>query len=53
MIPYLGKHHTEVLASFAVTFVLLIILVGLSVMRSRRIARTLAEVEARQKKTNV
>jgi heme exporter protein CcmD len=53
MIPYLGKYHNEVLASFAATFVLLMILVGFSVMRSRRVARDLAEVEARRKKTNV
>ncbi|HBQ35342.1 MAG TPA: heme exporter protein CcmD [Rhodobacteraceae bacterium] len=50
MMPDLGKYHSEVLASYAVTFGLLLILLVLSLLRSRRVVRNLAEVGARQKK---
>jgi len=52
MIPDLGKYHTEVLASYAVTIVLLLGLLAISLIRSRRVARDLAELEKNRKAKN-
>lgn len=48
MMPELGKYAAEVLAAYAVTGVLLAGLVALTVLKSRRVARILREVEARR-----
>ncbi|MEF3047411.1 heme exporter protein CcmD [Pseudotabrizicola sp. L79] len=53
MIPDLGKYATAVLGSYAASILLILLLVALSVLRGRRVKRQLAEVEARQGKTNV
>jgi len=50
MMPDLGKYEATVLAAYGVTIVLLLALVGLSLWRSRRSKRQLAELEARRKK---
>ncbi|MCK4711393.1 MAG: heme exporter protein CcmD [Marinosulfonomonas sp.] len=50
MIPDLGKYQAEVLASYAVTLLLLLGLLALSWVRGRRIARALREVEERRAK---
>lgn len=47
MMPDLGRYQTTVLSAYAVTFALLALLVGLSVLRARRAARDLAAEEAR------
>ena len=49
MIPDLGKYGDTVLSAYAVSLVLLIVLVGLSLSRGRRVRATLAEVEDRAK----
>ena len=48
MIPDLGKYATEVLAAYGVSIVLLVVIVALSVRRSRRVAAQLKQVEARK-----
>ena len=50
--PELGKYAFAVLGSYGVTAVLLAALVGLSLWQSARMKRALAEVEARQGKTD-
>lgn len=50
--PDLGKYAVPVLGSYAVTAALLAVLVGLSLWQSARMKRALAEVEARQGKTD-
>ncbi len=50
--PDLGKYAVSVLGSYAVTAVLLAALVGLSLWQSAKMKRALAEVEARQGKTD-
>lgn len=52
MMPDLGKYAVSVLSSYAATFALLVAIVGLSVWQGRRMKRALAEVEARQGKTD-
>lgn len=52
MMPDLGKYATSVLGSYAATILLVLALVALSIWQSRRIKRQLAEVEARQGKTD-
>ena len=52
MMPDLGKYAAAVLSSYAVTLVLLAAIVGLSLWQARRMKRALAEVEARQGKTD-
>ena len=51
--PELGKYAFAVLGSYAATAVLLMGLVGLSLWQSARMKRALAEVEARQGKSDV
>ncbi|MBV2361264.1 heme exporter protein CcmD [Thalassococcus sp. CAU 1522] len=50
MIPDLGKYASAVLSSYAVSIVLIVALVVVSVMRARRIKRELAAIEERQKR---
>lgn len=47
--PDLGKYAVEVLSAYAVTIVLIVGLVGVSVMRARRVRRDLDEAEARRR----
>lgn len=47
MIPDLGKYAGYVLSSYAVSLVLLVALVALSVVRARRIRAELKQVEER------
>ena len=47
MMPELGKYAEAVLSSYAVSLVLLIALVALSVMRARRVRAELDAVEKR------
>ena len=51
--PDLGKYAGAVLGSYALTALLLAGLVALSLWRSARVKRALAEVEARQGKSDV
>ena len=51
--PELGKYAVAVLGSYAMTALLLAGLVGLSLWQSARTRRALAEVEARQGKSDV
>ncbi|KPU84092.1 hemagglutination activity protein [Marinosulfonomonas sp. PRT-SC04] len=48
--PDLGKYQTEVLASYAVTLLLLLTLLALSWIKGWRVARALREVEDRRVK---
>lgn len=48
MMPELGKYAAEVLAAYGVTGVLLAGLVALTVLKSRRVAQALREVEDRR-----
>lgn len=50
MMPELGKYQTEILASYAITLVLLLGLLALSWVKGRRIAKALREVEERRAK---
>jgi heme exporter protein D len=50
--PELGKYAVAVLGSYAVTAALVAALVGLSLWQSARVKRALAEVEARQEKSD-
>ncbi len=52
MMPDLGKYAGAVLSSYAVTIVLLLALVAISLWRAGQVRRTLREVEARQEKRN-
>jgi heme exporter protein D len=52
MIPDLGKYAIPVLGSYAASIALILGLVALSLWRSGRVKRALAEVEARQGKSN-
>jgi heme exporter protein D len=52
MMPDLGKYAVSVLSSYAATLALLAVIVGLSLWQGRRMKRALAEVEARQGKTD-
>lgn len=47
MMPDLGRYATEVLSSYAVSLVLIVALVAVSVRRARAARRALDEVEAR------
>lgn len=49
MTPDLGDYTIEVLSAYGVSLALLITIVALSVWRSRKVARALAQVEARRK----
>lgn len=48
--PDLGKYAVEVLSAYGVTIVLLVAIVGLSVMRERRVRRDLEDAEARNRR---
>ena len=48
MMPELGKYAGAVLGSYAMTALLIAVLVGLSLWQAARVRRALAEVEARQ-----
>ena len=50
MIPDLGKYAVYVLSSYAVSLLLIAALVGLSVLRARRVKAELDKVEARIKR---
>ena len=50
--PELGKYAVAVLGSYAATAVLIVGLVVLTLWQSARMKRALAEVEARQGKTD-
>ncbi|TAG23063.1 MAG: heme exporter protein CcmD [Rhodobacterales bacterium] len=52
MLPDLGKYSFAVLGSYAATVLLIVALVGLSFWQRARVKRALAEVEARQGKTD-
>ncbi|MFN3575846.1 MAG: heme exporter protein CcmD [Tabrizicola sp.] len=52
MMPDLGEYAVAVLGSYAATAVLIVALVGLSLWQSVRMKRALAEVEARQEKSD-
>ena len=52
MIPDLGKYAFAVLSSYAASIVLLVAVVALTLWQGRRVKRALAEVEARQGKTD-
>lgn len=53
MMPELGKYAVAVLGSYAASILLVAGLVALSVWQGRRVKRQLAEVEARQGKSDV
>ncbi|MBC2835887.1 heme exporter protein CcmD [Paragemmobacter straminiformis] len=52
MMPDLGKYAFAVLASYGVSVLLVLGIVVLSVWQGARVRRALAEVEARQGKTD-
>ncbi|MDP3196799.1 heme exporter protein CcmD [Tabrizicola sp.] len=52
MMPDLGKYAVAVLGSYVATAVLIAALVGLTLWQSARMKRALAEVEARQGKSD-
>ena len=52
MLPDLGKYAFAVLGSYAASMLLLVVVVALSIWQGRRVKRHLAEVEARQGKSN-
>ncbi|MGV8952007.1 MAG: heme exporter protein CcmD [Cypionkella sp.] len=52
MMPELGKYAGAVIGSYAASVVLIVVLVVWSLWRGRAVKRALAEVEARQGKTN-
>ena len=49
MMPDLGKYGDAVLSSYAVSIVLIVALVALSIRRARKVKAYLAEIEERQK----
>lgn len=49
MMPDLGKYGTEVLSAYAVSILLLVGLVLLSLWRARRVRAELRDVEGRRK----
>jgi heme exporter protein D len=52
MMPELGRHAGTVLGAYAVTLVLLALLIGQSWRRSAAVRRRLAELEARLRRGN-
>ena len=52
MMPVLGKYAFAVGWSYAATFALFAVLIGLTLWRQGRVKRLLAEVEARQGKSD-
>ena len=51
MIPDLGKYATEVLAAYGVSITLLVLIVGVSLRRSRKVRAQLDAVEARREQS--
>jgi heme exporter protein D len=49
MMPDLGKYAGAVLSSYAVSLLLIVVLVAVSVWRARRVRADLAQVEERVK----
>ncbi|WP_319823860.1 heme exporter protein CcmD [Thalassovita sp.] len=49
MMPELGKYAAEVLSSYAVSIGLIVVLVAVSILRSRKARADLAEVEKRSR----
>lgn len=49
MMPDLGKYAEAVLSSYAVSVVLIVALVVMSVLRSRRVKKQLEEIERKVK----
>jgi heme exporter protein D len=49
MMPELGKYATEVLSSYVISLGLLVVLIGRSVARARKVSRQLDEIEERVK----
>jgi len=50
MMPDLGKYEVTVLAAYGVSIVLIVLLVAISLARSARTKRQLAELESRRRK---
>ena len=50
MMPELGKYAGTVLSSYAVSLALIVLLIVVSVLRSRRVKAELQRIEERQKK---
>ncbi|MEZ5675837.1 heme exporter protein D [Thalassovita litoralis] len=50
MMPELGKYEVEVLSSYAVSILLIVALVVVSILRSRKARAALDEVEKRGRK---
>jgi len=50
MIPELGKYQVEVLSSYVVSILLIVALVAVSVIRSRKMRAQLDDVENRSRK---
>ena len=50
MMPDLGKYADTVLSAYAVSLLLLVLLVWLSIRRDRRVKAQLADIEERRKK---
>ncbi|MFW2542607.1 heme exporter protein CcmD [Primorskyibacter sp. 2E107] len=50
MMPDLGKYAGAVLSSYAVSIVLIVVLVAVSILRARRVRAALFEIEERQKR---
>jgi len=50
MMPDLGKYAQAVLSSYAVSIVLIVALVAISVIRARKVRTQLDEVEARSRR---
>ena len=48
--PDLGKYAEAVLSSYAVSIVLLAVLVGLSLRRAKRVKKQLQDIESKVKK---
>ena len=48
--PDLGKYAEAVLSSYAVSIVLLVILVGFSLRRAKRVKKQLQDIESKVKK---
>lgn len=50
MIPELGKYAQAVLSSYGVSIAILVVLIVMSVLRSRRVRKQLDEVEQRSRR---
>lgn len=50
MMPELGKYAETVLSAYAVSIVLLIALIGLSLLRAKKVNNQLQDIESKAKK---